>query len=231
MSGAYVKVARAEEVPVGGKTVVEVDDRILALFHLPDGFFALDDVCTHDDGPLSDGVMGENTIACPRHGAQFDIRTGKALTMRMVLTGQPIDASAALAAGIAVEVDEPESALARAVELATIIAAKPPLAVRLAKEAVLRTDLRTFRDVIDQYYADKGKYPSTLEALAEDGYLRSIPVDPMTKSADTWVAVFEEPKLDAPPPESEGEDSGPGIMDVHSGSDDVGSDGRPYSEW
>jgi enoyl-CoA hydratase len=63
---------------------------------------------------------------------------GKALTMRMVLTGQPIDAPAALAAGIAVEVDEPESALARAVELATIIAAKPPLAVRLAKEAVLR---------------------------------------------------------------------------------------------
>lgn len=78
---AFVKVARVDEVPVGGKTVVEVDDRILALFHLPDGFFALDDVCTHDDGPLSDGVMGENTIACPRHGAQFDIRTGKALTM------------------------------------------------------------------------------------------------------------------------------------------------------
>jgi nitrite reductase/ring-hydroxylating ferredoxin subunit/metal-sulfur cluster biosynthetic enzyme len=77
----FVKAARVEDVPVGGKTVVEVDDRMLALFHLPDGFFALDDVCTHDDGPLSDGVMGENTIACPRHGAQFDIRTGKALTM------------------------------------------------------------------------------------------------------------------------------------------------------
>jgi enoyl-CoA hydratase len=63
---------------------------------------------------------------------------GKALTMRIVLTGQPITAEAALAAGIAVEVDEPESALSRAVELASIIAAKPPLAVRLAKEAVLR---------------------------------------------------------------------------------------------
>jgi enoyl-CoA hydratase len=63
---------------------------------------------------------------------------GKALTMQMVLTGQPIDARAALAAGIVVEVDEPESALARAVELATIIASKPPLAVRLAKESVLR---------------------------------------------------------------------------------------------
>jgi enoyl-CoA hydratase len=63
---------------------------------------------------------------------------GKALTMQMVLTGQPISAQAALAAGIAVEVDEPESALARAVELASVMAAKAPLAVRLAKEAVLR---------------------------------------------------------------------------------------------
>jgi len=63
---------------------------------------------------------------------------GKALAMQMVLTGRPIAAQAALAAGIVVEVDEPESALARAVEIAMQIAAKPPLAVRLAKEAVLR---------------------------------------------------------------------------------------------
>jgi general secretion pathway protein G len=54
-----------------------------------------------------------------------------------------------------------------------------------AKEAVLRTDLRTFRDVIDQYYADKGKYPAELAVLVDDGYMRSIPVDPMTKSPDT----------------------------------------------
>jgi enoyl-CoA hydratase len=63
---------------------------------------------------------------------------GKPLAMLMVLTGRPIDAAAALAAGIVVEVDEPESALARAVQIASLIAAKPPLAVRLAKEAVLR---------------------------------------------------------------------------------------------
>jgi general secretion pathway protein G len=99
-----------------------------------------------------------------------------------------------------------------------------------AKEAVLRTDLRTFRDVIDQYYADKGKYPATLDALVSDGYLRTIPRDPMTKATDTWVPQFEEPKLDAPPTEGEAE-AGPGIMDVHSGSDQTGSDGRPYSEW
>jgi enoyl-CoA hydratase len=72
-------------------------------------------------------------------GTQRLARTaGKSLAMLMVLTGWPIDAQAALAAGIAVEVDEPESALARAVEIASIIAAKPALAVRLAKEAVLR---------------------------------------------------------------------------------------------
>jgi enoyl-CoA hydratase len=64
---------------------------------------------------------------------------GKALAMQMVLTGAPIDARTALAAGIAVEVDEPESAIARAIEIATLIATKPPLAVRLAKEAVLRS--------------------------------------------------------------------------------------------
>ena len=99
-----------------------------------------------------------------------------------------------------------------------------------AKEAVLRTDLRTFRDVIDQYYADKGKYPESLEVLVEDEYMRSIPVDPMTKSADTWVTVLEEPKADAPPPEGD-EEAKPGIMDVHSGSDLTGSNGTPYSEW
>jgi len=99
-----------------------------------------------------------------------------------------------------------------------------------AKEAVLRTDLRTFRDVIDQYYADKGKYPESLDKLVEEDYLRSLPVDPMTKSADTWVPQYEEPKLDAPPPESDNEGAA-GIMDVHSGSDLVGSNGTPYSEW
>ena len=114
--------------------------------------------------------------------------------------------------------------------LATIAMPKLMHTPDKAKEAVLRTDLRTFRDVIDQYYADKGKYPESLDVLVEDGYLRAIPVDPMTRSAETWVSTFEEPKLDEVPPESEGE-AKPGIMDVHSGSEVVGSDGRPYSEW
>lgn len=114
--------------------------------------------------------------------------------------------------------------------LATIAMPKLMHTPDKAKEAVLRTDLRTFRDVIDQYYADKGKYPESLEVLVEDDYLRSIPIDPMTKSNGTWVPQFEEPKIDAPAPESEGETQ-PGIMDVHSGSDQTGSNGKPYSEW
>jgi len=61
-----------------------------------------------------------------------------------------------------------------------------------AREAVLKTNLRTLRDVIDQHYGDKGKYPTSLEALVETGYLRKIPNDPITRSADTWVPVYEE---------------------------------------
>jgi len=114
--------------------------------------------------------------------------------------------------------------------LATIAMPKLMHTPDKAKEAVLRTDLRTFRDVIDQYYADKGKYPPSLAALVEDQYIRAVPIDPMTKSADTWVTVFEEPKLDAEPVESD-EAAEPGIMDIHSGSEQVGSDGRAYSEW
>jgi general secretion pathway protein G len=114
--------------------------------------------------------------------------------------------------------------------LATIVMPRLLHTPDRAKEAVLRTDLRTFRDVIDQHYADKGKYPATLEALVEGGYLRDIPIDPMTKSAETWVPQYEEPKLEEAPPESDGE-AEPGIMDVHSGSELIGSDGRPYSEW
>jgi general secretion pathway protein G len=116
--------------------------------------------------------------------------------------------------------------------LATIAMPKLMHTPDKAKEAVLRTDLRTFRDVIDQYYADKGKYPESLDVLVDDGYLRNLPVDPMTKSGETWTPVFEEPKLDAPAPETETDEAGkPGIMDVHSGSTQVGNNGKPYNEW
>jgi|694.fasta_scaffold122482_1 general secretion pathway protein G len=97
-------------------------------------------------------------------------------------------------------------------------------AVTLAQEAVLREDLFRMRDAIDQYYADKNKYPSTLEALVSDGYLRSIPEDPFTKSASTWQEVPAEP--DASNPSAE-----PGVFNVKSGSDRTSMNGQAYNEW
>ncbi|MGI8981752.1 MAG: iron-sulfur cluster assembly protein [Pirellulaceae bacterium] len=77
----FIKVASVSDLPDPGRQLVEVEDRIVALFHVGGQFYCIDDVCTHDGGPLSEGKLAENAIACPRHGAQFDIRTGKALTM------------------------------------------------------------------------------------------------------------------------------------------------------
>jgi general secretion pathway protein G len=103
---------------------------------------------------------------------------------------------------------------------------------RRATEAVLKTNLHTLRDVIDQHYGDKGKYPTSLEQLVEAGYLRKVPVDPITKRSDTWILVYEEVDPDNPPPESDStEDGQPGIVDVHSGSPMNSLDGTPYSEW
>lgn len=92
-----------------------------------------------------------------------------------------------------------------------------------SKEAVLREDLFRFRDLIDQYYADKGRYPASLEALVEDGYLRRLPVDPITGAAD-WQVVYAEPDPDNP-----GE--APGVSDVKSASAAFSLSGTPYNEW
>ena len=77
----FVRVAAVDELSDPGQQLVEVDDRLVVLFRVNGEFFAIDDVCTHDGGPLSDGVLCDHEIACPRHGAKFDIRTGRALTM------------------------------------------------------------------------------------------------------------------------------------------------------
>jgi len=79
----FISVARVSEAPDPGSTLVEVDDRLIVLIHAAGHWYALDDVCTHDGGPLSDGPLdpAEKTIACPRHGAKFSIETGAALTM------------------------------------------------------------------------------------------------------------------------------------------------------
>jgi general secretion pathway protein G len=90
-----------------------------------------------------------------------------------------------------------------------------------AKEAALKRDLVTFRDVIDQYYADQGNYPPSLNDLAEKSYLRQLPADPFTRSSGTWVEIFLE----------SGEREEEGVFDVHSGSDLVALDGTAYNEW
>jgi len=79
----FIPVADVSEVPDPGSTLVEIDDRLVALVHAAGHWYALDDVCTHDGGPLSDGPIDAQaaTIACPRHGAKFDLKTGAALTM------------------------------------------------------------------------------------------------------------------------------------------------------
>jgi general secretion pathway protein G len=93
-----------------------------------------------------------------------------------------------------------------------------------AREATLKEDLFRLRDAIDQYYADKGQYPSTLDALVSDGYLRKIPDDPLTKSSSTWQTVPAEPDPNNPVAE-------PGVYDVKSGSDATALDGTKYAEW
>ena len=77
----YIHAAQLSDIPDPGKELVEVDDRLVVLFHVDGKVFCLDDVCTHDNGTLGDGQLEGNTIACPRHGAKFDICTGDAITM------------------------------------------------------------------------------------------------------------------------------------------------------
>jgi 3-phenylpropionate/trans-cinnamate dioxygenase ferredoxin component len=80
----FVCVCKTSEIPDPGKSVFEVDDRFVVVFHLDGGFYALDDCCTHDGGPLGEGTIEGFQIICPRHGARFDIHTGAALTMPAV---------------------------------------------------------------------------------------------------------------------------------------------------
>jgi general secretion pathway protein G len=108
--------------------------------------------------------------------------------------------------------------------LATMGMAQYRQGVVHAREAVLKTDLFDLRDAIDQYYADKGQYPGSLDSLVSDGYLRKVPVDPFTNAADTWQTVPSEPDPNNPT-------AAPGIYDVKSGSDQTAIDGSKYADW
>src|SRR5688500_11562843 len=116
--------------------------------------------------------------------------------------------------------------------LATIVMPALTDMPRRAAEAPLKTDRRTMRDALDQQLGDKGQYPKSLEGLVTAGYLRKIPVDPITKSAEAWVEIYEEIDTEAPPAETElGDENEPGVEDVRSGSSRLSLDGTPYSEW
>ena len=91
--------------------------------------------------------------------------------------------------------------------------------VDAAKETVLTDNLRNMRDVIDQFYADRGRYPDTLEQLVEKKYLRALPVDPITDSTASWILV---------PPEDASKGA---IYSIRSGAPGNGRNGKPYSEW
>jgi general secretion pathway protein G len=103
--------------------------------------------------------------------------------------------------------------------LLTLAAPRYFHAVQRSKETVLRHDLAALRESIDHFYADSGQYPEALLTLVEKNYLRSVPVDPMTKSAETWLLVNSE------------DPDHPGVRDVHSGSPDAASDGTPFVAW
>jgi general secretion pathway protein G len=93
-----------------------------------------------------------------------------------------------------------------------------------AKEAALKSDLFFMRDAIDQYYADKGRYPDSLQTLVSESYLRAVPTDPFTRSSDTWTTV-------AADPEPGSGSSSAGIYDVKSGAQEVAQDGSRVSDW
>ena len=108
--------------------------------------------------------------------------------------------------------------------LATMGVVQYKNSVNSTKEAVLHTDLFRMRDAIDQYYADKNKYPASLDVLVSDGYMRKIPEDPITRSTDTWQTVPAEPDPSNPSAE-------PGIYDVKSGAPGTALDGRAFSDF
>jgi len=108
--------------------------------------------------------------------------------------------------------------------LATLAVPRFVATIKAAREAVLREDLHVMREAISSYTMDKGKAPQSLDDLVQSGYLKKIPDDPITHSSDTWVTDQSDAMYSL-------DESEPGIDDVHSGAQDTGTDGKPYSEW
>lgn len=81
----FIQVAQVEDLPSGERLFLEIDEQPVVVFNLAGYFYAIADVCTHDDGPLGEGEIDDHQVICPRHGARFDIVTGKALTFPAVV--------------------------------------------------------------------------------------------------------------------------------------------------
>lgn len=108
--------------------------------------------------------------------------------------------------------------------LATLALTQYRGSILAAKEAALKSDLFLMRDAIDQYYADKGRYPESLQTLVSESYLRAIPKDPFTNSSDSWQTVNAEPEPGTTSTTT-------GIYDVKSGYEGVANDGSRYGDW
>ncbi len=108
--------------------------------------------------------------------------------------------------------------------LATLAIPSYITAIKHARESVLKEDLHVMRAAIDSYTMDKQKAPQSLDDLVTDGYLKVVPEDPFTHSKDTWVTATSDSMYSI-------DETEPGVDDVHSGSEETGSDGQPYSTW
>jgi general secretion pathway protein G len=108
--------------------------------------------------------------------------------------------------------------------LATLALTQYRGSIIAAKEAALKSDLFLMRDAIDQYYADKGRYPESLQTLVSESYLRAVPKDPFTNSSDTWQTVNAEPEPGMTSTTT-------GIYDVKSGAEGTATDGSRYGDW
>ena len=106
----------------------------------------------------------------------------------------------------------------------TVASGQYQRSIRKAQEAVLKEDLYIMRTAISQYFADKGKYPADLRALVDDSYLKAIPVDPITRSSDTWVTELAQA-------DEKDISQEPGIADVKSGAQGQGQDGSSFADW
>jgi len=108
--------------------------------------------------------------------------------------------------------------------LAVIAVPSFTAAIKHAREAVLKEDLHVLRAAIDSYTMDKQKAPQSLDDLVQEGYLKTIPEDPMTHTNSSWVTDTSDSRFSV-------DETDPGVNDVHSGSDEAGSDGQPYNTW